>query len=457
MASATSTWYQNISSEIQSSPVSAVPIANRYTQKRLYGTSQSTDKRNLVTYRYKITLQYYDTARDTTTDIKNECLKSMIVDHNYDNNTMPIIYCNMKLDKSLVDDMIKNQNNNIIILSVYKFNTNTQHPVDLLCYRKQCIYFLPDDVNIMDPVDYNKETNPTMKGDTYKTLTLGLLCVDHINNNKINCEMVAKNVTMYDIVKYNTSHINNLIIEPFSYNDIFDQFVLPPHDSLNKTLQFLNNQRVFYSTPYRYYQDFDYTYIVSSAGNLTERQGDPYGSIIISIRDINNSYANEVGMAINNTSGTYEIDVNYAFTQVFDNTLVNKSKNKLKGIVTENSSERSTSFLVPEYKTSMDKTLKNKSNYIKDKVQTIRLNNDNEHMIDNIEANTNNENFLVYFSKNDLDTNLFSINKRITIHNIDRYQEFNGNYLLYRKREAYLREDNTFLMSSMINLKRIDV
>ena len=162
-------------------------------------------------------------------------------------------------------------------------------------------------------------------------------------------------------------------------------------------------------------------------------------------------------MAINNTSGTYEIDVNYAFTQVFDNTLVNKSKNKLKGIVTENSSERNTSFLVPEYKTSMDKTLKNKSNYIKDKVQTIRLNNDNEHMIDNIEANTNNENFLVYFSKNDLDTNLFSINKRITIHNIDRYQEFNGNYLLYRKREAYLREDNTFLMSSMINLKRVDI
>jgi hypothetical protein len=78
-------------------------------------------------------------------------------------------------------------------------------------------------------------------------------------------------------------------------------------------------------------------------------------------------------------------------------------------------------------------------------------------MIDNIEAQNNSENFLVYFSKNDLDTNLFSINKRITIHNIDRYQEFNGNYLLYRKREAYLREDSTFLMSSMINLKRIDI
>ena len=77
-------------------------------------------------------------------------------------------------------------------------------------------------------------------------------------------------------------------------------------------------------------------------------------------------------------------------------------------------------------------------------------------MIENLEAKANSENFIVYFSKNDLDTDLFTINKRISINNIQRYQEFNGNYLLYRKREIYLREDQTFVMSSMINLKRID-
>ena len=83
--------------------------------------------------------------------------------------------------------------------------------------------------------------------------------------------------------------------------------------------------------------------------------------------------------------------------------------------------------------------------------------NDNEHMIENIEAKMNSENFLLYFSKNDLDTNLFTLNKRISIHNIDRYREFNGTYLLYRKREVYLREDTSFTLSSMINLKRIEL
>ena len=48
------------------------------------------------------------------------------------------------------------------------------------------------------------------------------------------------------------------------------------------------------------------------------------------------------------------------------------------------------------------------------------------------------------------------INKRISINNIDRYREFNGEYLLYRKRECFIREDDTFIMTSMINLRRID-
>ena len=92
--------------------------------------------------------------------------------------------------------------------------------------------------------------------------------------------------------------------------------------------------------------------------------------------------------------------VNYANTQVYDNTLINKSKNKVKGITSSGSTETN---------------LLNTASYSKNKTETIRLNNDNEHMMENIEARNNSENFLVYFSKNDLDTELFTINKRISI------------------------------------------
>ena len=104
---------------------------------------------------------------------------------------------------------------------------------------------------------------------------------------------------------------------------------------------------------------------------------------------------------------------------------------------------------------SIKTSLKNKSSYTTDKDTTIRLNNDNEGIIDNIVADKNNNNFLVFIQKTDLDTELLSPNKQITIHHIDRYKEHNGNYLIYRKRECYLREDSTFVLNTLINLKEI--
>jgi hypothetical protein len=100
-------------------------------------------------------------------------------------------------------------------------------------------------------------------------------------------------------------------------------------------------------------------------------------------------------------------------------------------------------------------SLKNTATYSTDKEITVRLSNDNEGMLDNMKADQDNSNFLVYIQKTDLDTDVFSLNKRITIHHIDRYKEHNGDYLMFRKRECFLREDTTFILNSMINLKEI--
>ena len=151
-------------------------------------------------------------------------------------------------------------------------------------------------------------------------------------------------------------------------------------------------------------------------------------------------YPNEVGVIINRSSQTYQIPVNYINTTVYDNTIINKSQTNLIGMTSSGS-----------VKTS----LKNKASYVTDKDTTIRLNNDNEGMLSNIAAEHNNNNFLVYLQKVDLDTDVLSPNKRITIHHIDRYKEHNGDYLIYRKRECYLREDYSFTLNTMINLKQI--
>jgi hypothetical protein len=395
-----------------------------------------------MSYRYTIEMVYLDNANGKNTAIKNECLKTLIIDHNYNLNCMPVLYADLKLDRALVDDMVNNVNKNLIMLAINKYDELADGRQENECLRKKFIYFLPNNMNVTDPIDYNSDTEDEMRGNTFTSVTLGLLCLDHVNNNKQSLEIAAQHNTTYDCVKYCTSHISNLIIEPLTYNDEFEQLIMPPQDSVNKALRFLNNNRVFYPTPYRYYQDFNYTYIISSSGKPITRPDELYSTIIIDIRDIDDANANKIGVVVNKTSQTYQVYVNYADTQSYDNSMINKSKTALKGISSEG---------------GKDVDLANTSEYAKgNKTQSLRLNNDNKEMLSNMKSKDNNANFFVYFGKTGIDTTLFTINKRISIHNIERYQEFNGDYLLERKRELYTREDDTFTLLTMINLNRIE-
>ena len=392
-------------------------------------------------FRYKIEMTYVDSKSNKTITFKNESLKSLIIDHNYDKNHMPILYATLSLDRLVIDDMILNINKNFITIALYKYNELLDNPIDIECFRDRFTYFLPDDVNKNNDIDYNEKTEDENMGDTYRNISIGLLSITHINDNKRSIEINAKNTTKYDCVKYFTSHIDNLLIEPFNYNEVFDQLIIPALDSVKKALEFINNYRVFYKTPYRYYQDFDCTYIVSSSGLEIPRKNDFYNSIIFNIREITSDDANEIGLITNKSNQSYEIIVNSLDTSVYDNSISNKSRNAVKGITSTGSSVEQ---------------LKNNALYSTEKINNIRLNNDNEHMMENIIHDYNSSNVFINICKNNLDTSIFTLNKRISINNIDRYSENNGNYLLSRKREIYIREDDTFNMQMVLNLRKIN-
>lgn len=399
------------------------------------------DKRLYTQYRYKVEMTYLNIKRNVNTPIKNECVKMVVIDHNYDINTMPIVYATLKLDKALVDDMIVNANDNLFLVAVYKYDNLTDDKQEIEVFRDRFTYFLPDDVNKNDSADYNDTNEEEHLGNTFREVILGLMSIKMINRNKRLIELNTTNSTILDCVGYCLSEFDNVLIEPFTFNDTQDRIIIPPQESVNKALQFLNSLRVFYFTPYRFYQDFKYTYLISSSGIEVPKDDETYSTVLIDIKDINDRAANDIGVVLNKTSGTYEIPVNYVNTNTYDNTIMNKSKNKLKGF-------SSTSNTV--------KSLTNNASYSTDKTKVIRLNNDNDNMIYNIEADDNSNNVFVYFNKNDLDMDVLTINKRISINHIGRYQEHNGDYLMSRKRECLLREDRTFILISMVNLKKIE-
>ena len=68
-----------------------------------------------------------------------------------------------------------------------------------------------------------------------------------------------------------------------------------------------------------------------------------------------------------------------------------------------------------------------------------------------------NSSIQLLIQKNDIDSEVLTINKEYTIkadetYNTDRY---NGKYILVRKRELYIREDETFTMCVMLLFEKV--
>ena len=337
--------------------------------------------------------------------------------------------------------MITNINNNLFAIAVYRYDSLIDDPLDILCLRKQFTYYLTDDINKNDSIDYTDKNSAETLGNTFRNITMGLMCIDHINHNRKSVELNMKDTSMYNMVRCITSDFDNILIEPFDYNDAFDQFIMPAHDSINKALQFLNNKRVFYSTPYRYYEDFNCAYIMSTSGKAVQRNDEKINTIIFDIKDTADSEANNDGMIIDTAKMNYKVIVNQVDTAVYYDSSQNKSKNVVRGITSTGKSVE---------------TLSNNASYSTKKVHNIRLNNDNEHMMENIRAGYNTSSVYVNISKNNLDMTETTINKKYLIHHMDKYKEYNGAYILCRKRELYMREDDTFKLDTIFNFKKFE-
>lgn len=398
------------------------------------------DAIGIAKYLFKCEITYINTIKNKSLKIENNSIKSLKIDHNYVSNNMPIILLTISLNKKIIDDMIKNSNENLFNLSIVKYNELSNFPLEVTYFRDKFTYFLPDKLDANYEIDYATEEQE--KQGNLKTITIGLMAINHINNNKKNCSMTINNTTKYDYVKYITSHIKDILIEPFNYNETLNNFVIPSIDSISKLLKYINDYRVFYKTPYRYYIDFDCTYIISSSGKAITKKSDKYDSVSINIKNIMNEEANDEGMRINKTKGNHTIVVSYVDAEVYDNSISNKSKTEIKGIT---STEVTTT------------SLKSKSSISTSKTKTVKINNDNKHMVENIVADENSSNVFVAISKDDVDPSVFTINKKYTISHIDKYKDKDGIYLLTRKIEQYDRtKDNTYEITVALYFRKID-
>ena len=220
-----------------------------------------------------------------------------------------------------------------------------------------------------------------------------------------------------------------------------NQFILIPSKSVNDALKYLNDNYTFYSTPYIFYMDYGESYLLSTSGRETRSDKEQYSTILISIKDVKDQSANEIGMSLDNTNETYVVPVNYVNVSVWDNVINNKVQTKILGINNNGISESE---------------LKDSSEYMDGKIRNIHIENNNENMLQNLTHHHNSSVSVININKLGLDTTLFTPNKSIRIKNIDRYTNLNGLYTMSSKKELYIREDNTFILNTSLTLSKIE-
>lgn len=407
--------------------------------------SSSSYQPNTNIYKYTASMKYI--LGDTILDIDAMQIKSIAIDSNYKKMNMPMIFVTASIHDDYVDLMEENQNSGIFILTIKRAVANSDMPDLYMDYiEDEFIYFMASDSsgnathdNSNKNADYEDNSD---REDLYELVSIGLLSLDHVNKNKKVLNGVVSG-GLSSLMYYVTSHLPILIEPPTNNVEIKNQF-LPPMNSVSKALEYINSISVFYDTPYRFFIDFDCSYLLSSSGKAIKKKGEDIGTVFITLREDEDSGAKVQGMYTNTEKKMYQIDVDDSDCEIADNHISGKSYSKLVAAGTSG-----TTF----NKTVTDLT----DSSIVDKTKTIRVSNDNSGLLDNIVSSLNSSSTQLLIQKTDIDASVLTMNKEYIIQANDVYDEekYNGKYLLTRKRELYIRVDEGFTMDVMLLFEKL--
>ena len=395
---------------------------------------------NTNIYKYTASIKYVVGSK--VYDINDGCINSIAIDNNYDDMNMPMIFITMNIYQTLVNKMVVNQHNGIFILNIKRAIINSDMP-DLYSeyINDKFVYFISGEYdrgvsNDEDIPDEDKETQ------FYSSISVGLLSCDHVNKNKkmINCVLKGKQSS---ILYYITSHLP-ILIEPPTNNKYFDQLVIPPISSISKTIRYINQINTLYDTKYRFFIDFDRSYLISSSGKIVRAKDDKISSIHINIYNRDTAESAIQGMTTDYKNSLYNMNVSSKDCSLSDNNLYEKSFSEI--IATDTSGNTRNSKI----SVSQDASIRGKS-------KAIRLQNDNTNMLNNIVSTINNSAIQIMVQKTDIDSSIFTINKEYIIRADSAYntEDYNGRYILARKRELYIKSGDNYTMSTMLLFRKV--
>lgn len=384
-------------------------------------------------YKYNIQLTYMKDDIEINLDYKN--ILTMAIDYNYEKKNMPTLLIRVGIDKSIIDHMISNKNNTII-LSITKFKESNGIHIRKPVIKSEFFYFLDNNMSFTDDIDYGNKENKENK-DIYKIISLGLIQKDIVLNNKTLINTVYKDTHLLDII-CDVFKEKNLVIEPFVNNDDVKCLIVPPIETVSKFLTYLDDRYTFYNTPYRFFYDFNKTYLLSSSGRGVPVKNEKYNAIFIYVDNTITDKSKFDGMKEDSELKAYMINVDAAAINISVDKATTISYNQIIGVNSEG-----------EYQ-----SVNINSNLDGDRYKVTRLNNERFDVLDNLKNELESNNIVINIIKGELDSTVFTLNKEYYIKNYNKLADKNGKFLLSAKKEIYIKESEYFNMTTILTLKK---
>lgn len=389
-------------------------------------------------YRYSVIMNFITDSNEEIT-IPAPCISYIVVDYDYETLNMPIIFVVMNVESNLYNKIVVNSDKDTskIMLNITKYDTNSSNTMNTDYIKAMFTYFVPNNPNYTKDLDINDDINA---GGAYKRMTIGLMKMDLVDYNKKIINGIFKNTSMVSLVHKCTSHMP-MVIEPFTYDSNIANIIVPPIDTLSGVIEFLNEYQSFYDKGYRYFMDFDRTYLLSTSGNSIDAHDGSYSNISFDIQSTIMDAAQQSGVVKDDDNSTYVIYADGLSTDVKLNNVTEKIANHITGVTTEGE--------VVERDLNINNTGKEVKNIFR------RIPNDNKNIMDVMKNELENTAVVLSIQKTDLDSSIITPNKSYTISNFQDYSSFNGNFILANKKEVFKQSDGDFASYMVVGLRRV--
>ena len=249
---------------------------------------------------------------EDTFPITAENIKILVRDSNYEKENLTKGMLRLMLDKNFMDKLILLANNASIFLYCEKvlYDQNNQ-PISSTPIQTdwsgEYTYVASNDINYNKEIDYMGD-NAEDKKDVYKQIMLGIFFKEANERNNGTENRVIRETSIQNTVIKSMDSMP-LLIEPFDYNNIIDQLAIPPQESLVKFIDFMNQYKVFYETPYRFFIDAKCVYLLSSSGQATESKDEKYSSVYFNVFSLTQTGGFIEGMEDDDTNKRYDVPI----------------------------------------------------------------------------------------------------------------------------------------------------